>query len=326
MNLRLSAGLAGAFTLFAAAVIPITAIACSSCGCSVATDWSGAGYANSSGLRVDARFDFIDQNQLRLGSHVFDKNPEELPTEHEYQQGSLSRFYTLGLDYSINRDWGINVQVPYLVREHQTIGEEQDTADISRSETQGIGDVRLIARWQGLFGDRSWGLQFGLKLPTGSHHKTFTDGALAADGEIIDRGLQNGTGTTDLILGVYNYAAISRDWDRFEQLQLKQALDKADGFRPSSQFTASAGLRYVGFGRVTPQLQLNARVEGKEVGSNADYDNSGSQAVYVSPGLSGTLAGTLNAYGFVQLPVYQHYTGYQLAPHYLATVGLSYGF
>ena len=62
MNLRLSAGLAGAFTLLAASTFPGSALACSSCGCSVTTDWSGAGYANSSGLRVDARFDFIDQN------------------------------------------------------------------------------------------------------------------------------------------------------------------------------------------------------------------------------------------------------------------------
>lgn len=48
--------------------------------------------------------------------------------------------------------------------------------------------------------------------------------------------------------------------------------------------------------------------------------------LYVSPGLSGALGRSLNAYGFVQLPVYQHYIGYQLAPHYLAAVGLNYGF
>lgn len=324
MNLTLKAGLAG--TLALAATLASPAHACSSCGCSASTEWTGDGLGSGSGLRLDARFDFVDQNQLRLGSHRFDKTPAELPTEHEYQQGTLTRFYTLGADYSFNRDWGLNIQLPYLVREHQTIGEDQDTANVSTSETRGLGDLRIVGRYQGFFADRSWGVQFGLKLPTGSYLRTFSSGPLAEDPEIIDRGLQNGSGTTDLILGLFNQAPISRDFDRFAQLQIKQALDRRAAFRPSTQITANLGLRYVGFKAVTPQLQLNARIEGREAGANADYENSGSQAVYITPGLSGTVYGTLSAYGFVQLPVYQHYTGYQLAPRYLASFGLGYGF
>lgn len=318
MNLLLRAGLAGA--LLAAA--PGAALACSSCGCSASTDYTGA--SPGTGLRLDARFDFVDQNQLRLGSHVVPKTPDALPTEHEWQQGTLTRFYTLGADYGFNRDWGLNVQLPYLVREHQIIGEDQDAADISTSETRGVGDLRIVGHWSGLSEDRSWTLQAGLKLPTGKHLQRFTTGPLA--GEVIDRGLQNGSGTTDLILGVAHTRPLNRDWDHFEQLQVKQALDKADGFRPSTQYTANVGLRYVGFARMIPQLQLNARIEGRETGANADYANSGSQALYLTPGLSGTLVQSLAAYGFVQVPVYQHYTGYQLVPHYLVSVGLSYGF
>ncbi|GAC1628423.1 MAG: hypothetical protein NVS9B10_18330 [Nevskia sp.] len=322
-RLHQCARLAGALALLASAwMFPIAARACSSCGCSVATDWTGA--VDAGGLRLDARFDFVDQDQLRLGSHRSDKTPAERPTAHEYQQGTLTRYYTLGADYGFDRDWHLNLQLPYLVREHQTIGEDQDTAARSNSETRSLGDLRLVARYLGLVEDRSWGLQFGLKLPTGRHRRRFASGPLA--GTVIDRGLQNGSGTTDLILGLEHRAAISRDWDRFEQLQVKQALGSADGFRPATQFTANAGLRYVSFRRVVPQLQLNLRIEGRETGAQADYANSGSQAVYLSPGLAGTLAGSLSAYGFVQLPVYQHYSGYQLAPPYLATLGLSYRF
>ena len=308
----------------ALACLPGPARACSSCGCSASTDFTGDGYTAGTGLRLDARFDLVDQDQLRLGSHVVDKNPSELPTAHEYQQGTLTHFYTVAADYGVNGDWALNLQLPVVVRSHETIGEDQDTAGISNSNTRGLGDIRIVARYQGLFEDRSWGIQAGLKLPTGSHLQRFTSGPLS--GEIIDRGLQNGSGTTDLILGLYNTAPISRDWDRFGQLQVRQALNSVDQFRPSTQFTANAGLRYVGFHRVIPQLQVNARIEGRETGAQADYDNSGSQAVYITPGVSGSLSGRLSGYAFVQLPVYQHYTGYQLAPHYLATAGLSYDF
>lgn len=313
--------------LFSLALSPARVLACSSCGCSLSTDWAGAvGTGSEAGLRVQARFDFVDQDRLRTGTHSSPKTPDTQPTDREYQQGTLTRFYILGADYRLDDVWSLKLQLPYLVREHQTIGEDQADAARSTSETRGLGDVQVLGRYQGFSEDRSWSLQFGLKLPTGSFRHRFATGPLADDAEIIDRGLQNGSGTTDLILGIDHTQALSRGWDRFEQLQFKQALDRRAGFRPSSQITAGAGLRYLGWPSVVPQLQINARIEGRETGSQADAGNSGSQVVYVTPGLSGGLPGGLTAFGFVQWPLYQHYTGYQLAPHYLVSVGLSHAF
>lgn len=304
--------------------LPTSVLACSSCGCTLGAEWADSGYSTASGLRLDLRYDFINQDQLRYGSHRVDRTSLAIPNEEEIQQGTLSRFYTLSADYAFNRDWGLSVQLPYLQRDHQTLG-ENDT-EISTSATRGIGDLRLIARYQGFFEDRSWGVQLGLKLPTGQYNDRFKSGPAAEDGEIIDRGLQNGSGTTDLIAGVYHYAPLSRDWDQFEQLQLKQALDQRADFRPSTQLIGNAGVRYLGFGTLVPQLQLNGRVEGRETGAQADYANSGSQVVNLSPGLSAALGRQVSVFGFVQLPVYQHYTGYQLAPHYTVSVDLGYRF
>jgi hypothetical protein len=47
---------------------------------------------------------------------------------------------------------------------------------------------------------------------------------------------------------------------------------------------------------------------------------------YVSPGVSTVVLRRLQLYGFVQLPVYSNLYGYQLFPHYTASVGASYGF
>lgn len=316
---------AGLSLLAAAAVsaAPLPALACAACGCTVGTEWAGAGYSTGTGWRVDLRYDYVDQSQLRLGSNAVDKHsyvPDD--PDQEIQQGTLTRFYTASVDYSINRNWGVNVQLPYIDREHETIdaaGNEQST-----SHLHGIGDVRVLGRYQGFFEDRSWGVQFGLKLPTGPTQGNFTAGPVA--GEQVDRGLQPGSGTTDLLLGVYNFAAISRNWDRFEQLQFKQALNSDAGFRPATQLTGNVGVRYVANPAIVPQLQLNLRWEGHEIGENGDYANSGDRAVFISPGLTARVLKQVHAYGFVQLPLYQYYKGLELAPRYSVTAGLSYSF
>jgi hypothetical protein len=302
--------------------IPSPALACSSCGCTVGTDWADQGYSTAKGLRLELRYDFVDQDQLRRGAHTVDRASVPIPNDDEIQQATITRFYTLNAAYAINRDWAVSASLPYLNRQHSTIAEGDDT--LSTSHTSGVGDARILARYQGFFEDRSFGVQFGVKLPTGAYHSNFASGPQA--GAQLDRGLQAGSGTTDLLLGLYQYAAISRDWDRFEQIQLKQPLDSRQQFRPSSSVDLTAGLRYVGFAAVTPQLQLNARFEGRETGAQGDYENSGSRVLYLSPGLSGRLYGGVSAYGFVQVPLWQYYNGYQLAPHYNLSAGVSYRF
>ena len=75
-----------------------------------------------------------------------------------------------------------------------------------------------------------------------------------------------------------------------------------------------------------PSLQINARIEGRESGENADVDNSGSTLVYLSPGLNFQVAGALHGYAYVQLPIYQRVNGLQIEPRYTATVGIYYTF
>jgi hypothetical protein len=326
MNKLFCAGLAGlAITLSGGAS------ACSSCGCSLGTEWADQNLASTeAGLRLNLRYDFIDQNQLRSGSDKADPGAIAYPTDREVQQGTLTRSYVLGGDYSFGRDWGVNVQLPWLDREHQTIDEGE--AEVATSHTRGIGDLRILGRYQGSFNgafggffeDHRIGLQFGLKLPTGAIHDRFATGPNA--GETIDRGLQNGTGTTDLLLGAYNAGSIVHRWDRFEQLQIKQALDSKEQFRPGTQVALNLGVRYVATEWLITQLQLNAKFEGRETGAQADYDNSGSRTVYLSPGVTVGIGTPWSAYGFVQLPVYQYYNGDQLAPQYIVSAGLNYRF
>lgn len=62
-------------------VAPVTSHACSSCGCTLNSDWSSQGYSVSSGFRVDLREDYYDQAQLRSGTNSVARNTLDIPNE-----------------------------------------------------------------------------------------------------------------------------------------------------------------------------------------------------------------------------------------------------
>ena len=51
-----------------------------------------------------------------------------------------------------------------------------------------MGDIRLLGRYQGFSEDHSFGVRFGVKLPTGGPKQTFNVGAEV--GMPVDAGLQ----------------------------------------------------------------------------------------------------------------------------------------
>jgi hypothetical protein len=307
-------------TLLAAAAgfLAPAALACSSCGCTLSSDWLVQG-GQHSGFNADFRFDYFNQDDLRSGTQGVNRGSIELPAEQEVQQQTLNRNYNLFLDYAAQgSDWGFSAQVPWFDRYHTTIS-EGDT-EVSTSHTKGLGDVRLLARYRGLSDDKSVGVQFGVKLPTGSIHNNFISGP--QEGAPLDRGLQPGTGTTDLLVGAYTMGAISRDWDWFGEAILQQPMNSREDFKPGTGLNLTVGARYMSFENVRPQIQVNARIEGREKGMNADVGNSGATLVYLSPGVNVKLTDSASLYGYVQVPIYQRVNGLQIEPRWSASVGV----
>src|SRR5205085_7077653 len=95
----------------------------SSCGCTLSSDWDSQGYAGNQGLRFDIRYDYLNQSQLRAGTHAVDRSDYPLPADREIEGSTINRYTTLGLDYSPNAAWGFNLQVPYVDRRHTTFPE-----------------------------------------------------------------------------------------------------------------------------------------------------------------------------------------------------------
>ncbi len=313
--------IAAAFSALAS-TLPAAAWACSSCGCTLNSDWASQGFKASEGLSFDLRHDYFSQTDLRSGTGRVDRGAIAFPADSEIQQKTINRNTTLTVDYGINAEWGVSVQVPYLDRYHTTIA-EGDT-EVSESRSSGIGDVRVLGRYQGFSADHDWGALFGLKLPSGRTDVNFRGGPQA--GSPLDRGLQPGTGSTDLLVGLFAFGSIGRNVDYFAQALLQLPLTSKDSFKPGAGANLTVGIRYVTDGPLVPHLQLNVRTERKESGANADIPNSGATLAFLSPGVTWTVTETLKAYGFVQVPVYQRVTGYQLEPKYSVSVGLRYAY
>lgn len=320
------------------------ALACATCGCTLSAD-AATGYSSATGWRMNLESDYINQNRLRSGTgsatpgQVVDSPADPGDDGGEIEKQTINHYYTLGISYSPSADWSFNLLVPYIDRYHTTYGDQEapyssdETApdQVSSARFSALGDIKLIANFQGLLPTRNLGFQLGIKLPTGNYgtHTQFRDGPLA--GEPLDASLQAGTGSTDLILGAYFYKAVSQDFDAFVNGQYQTPVahkqNAADNdFKPGSSVTLSAGLRYEANAAWIPQLQLNFSHKTADKGALGDGPDTAGTVAYLSPGITVRVVDRLHLYGFVQLPVYSNLDGYQLFPRWTATIGGAYAF
>ena len=202
--------------------------ACGACGCTLNSDWASQGYALKPGFRLDLRYDYFNQDQLRSGTQTVDRGSFALPNDQEIQQKTLNRNLTLTLDYTPNADWGVALVVPTYNRYHVTIA-AGDT-DPSFSQANGLGDVRVLGRYQGFLDDHSFGVQFGVKLPTGGTKQTFNAGAEV--GQPAGCGPATGHGHHGSAAGFYAFGSLGPDWGCFGQVLFQKPLAEKNGFKP----------------------------------------------------------------------------------------------
>ena len=311
---------------------PLSSYACASCGCTLSSDWENLGFSSSSGFKIDVRYDYLNQDQLRTGTHSI--SPSAVANGNaEIEKYTRNNYLTVGIDYSTNPDWGLNVQLPYINRKHKTLGASVDGETAGEqayySSTSSVGDIKVIGRYQGFTEQHNFGVLLGLKLPTGAHTKigSLTDGSGYAG---IDRGLQPGTGSTDVILGVYHVDSFNKDWGYFTQAIVQKPLNISEGYKTGDSLNLNFGLRYEGFDDFIPQLQLNARFVEHDHGLTADGESyatgTGGTLIYLSPGLTYRVNKQVKVYGYMQLPIYQDVNDLQLTSRWTGSVGFNYAF
>lgn len=311
--------------------------ACASCGCTLNTDWENLNPSGSSGFKLDVRYDYLDQDQLRSGTHTISPVAASQVVNNgdpqEVEKDTRNHYLTLSGDYSVKSGWGVNVQVPYIFRSHSTLGTASDgiTAGAGGeqydSKTSNFGDLKIIGRYQGFTPQHNLGLLFGVKLPTGSHSETGVSTDPTDLGTVaIDRGLQPGTGTTDGIIGAFYSDRLSKTFGYSVNALYQSALNNRDDYRPGNGTNLNVALRFMGNPNYMPTVQLNARYVEHDTGAQADIYSTGGTLVYLSPGISAPINKQTSIYSFVQLPIYQRLNGVQLAPKFITSIGLRFSY
>ncbi len=326
-NARRAAGI-----LLLCSLIPGEALACA-CGCSIFDVGSTSLLPKEGdhGGVVYFEWDHSDQNQNWSGT-------SKAPAANNGDKQIATEWYVVGMNYMINRDWGVGVRIPTANRAFTTdtnfVPPDSTTpGGVQTYHASVVGDIELMGMYTGLSKDMSKGLIFGVKLPTG----TYTT-------PNFDRDTQIGTGSTDLILGGFWRGIITGDnaWQYFSQIKYQQPVltsTTADGdYRPGASVDGAAGITYnnwyhVGpFDKVAPLLQLIVSHREHDSGLASNPGDSGYDRLFISPGIDITKViddehnRTFKLYGDVEVPVYQRENGNQLVAPYLFKIVAGYTF
>jgi hypothetical protein len=294
---------------------------CGAAFCMVNTNWNLQGFAPEPGLRIDARFEYIDQDQPMTGNR---KVPFGRISRHHDELRTINRNYITTLDYTIDADWGVTVTFPFVDRSHDHIHNHRGAQLLEQWSFTGLGDARVLARRQWMSEDRAgstlffYGITAGVKAPTGEFDRT------NRAGDVAERSLQPGSGTTDVLLGSYFsqvLPAFASSW--FAQVLWQAPLSERDDYKPGRRLSADVGYRYEATERVGLMLQLNALHRGRDSGAQAEPADTGGEFLFVSPGVSYAVSKAIQLYAFFQKPLYQHVNGVQLVSDWSVVAGLN---
>jgi hypothetical protein len=307
---------------FAAFALSLAAHAsCGSAFCMVNTGWSAQGVWTEPGTRFDLRYEYINQDQPMSGTNKVAVG--QIPQHHD-EVSTKNQNLIAALDHSFGANWGLNVSLPVVSREHEHIHNHMGAKLPETWDFTALGDMRVLGRYQfdshqhGDARQDAWGLNFGLKLPTGKFDER------NADGDLAERSLQPGSGTTDALLGAYFSSNLPlRNLSWFVQGLFQAALNEREDFKPGNKFGLDLGTRYEAGERVGLMLQLNYLQKARDSGAEAEPNDSGGTFWFISPGASWNLTKAFQVYGFVQVPLYQKVNGVQLTADYAVVVGLS---
>jgi hypothetical protein len=306
--------------LLAGMLAPGVVHACA-CGCGVFDVGTSSMFPNGQGGMAYLQYDYQNQNRNWNGT-------SQAPAANNGDKEIETHFTTAGVQYMFNDKWGAQVEIPYDFRYFKGTDANNNIAGHHWNQ---LGDIRVEGIYTGFFADSSAGVTFGLKLPTGSYTE---------DPSLVDRDTQLGTGSTDILLGGFYRGNITRDdkWDWFAQGLLDVPTLTQAGYRPGVEFDTAAGVDYKGFSvgraRISPVAQAIFSERTSDSGSNStggsnddpqDGVATGYQRLLLSPGFEIHLH-PVKIYADAEFPVFQHFTGDQLAAPVLFKLSVSYMF
>jgi hypothetical protein len=310
-------------SLLAVVLAPGAAWACA-CGCGIFEVGTSSMLPEGPGGMAFLGYDFQDQNQNWSDS-------SKAPAVNNGDKEIRTSFFSVGLEYMLNRSWGVEAELPFAYRDFKTISAAPGSP-LTSIEWTSLGDIRLKGIYTGFSEDLSSGLTFGLRLPTGdsSHENAYGD---------VDRDSEIGSGSTDILIGGFHRGNLSTQYrlDWFIQGEADLPVLVAGDYRPGFEFDGAAGINYRGFalGRasIAPLAQVLVSERTPDLGNDAaggandgnNGENSGYSRILLSPGVEVHLH-PVKFYADVEVPVFAHVNGNQLVAPVLFKMSLSYMF
>ncbi len=313
------------YTLLAAALAALVpAAATASCGasfCAVNTNWTAESALAESANAFDLRYEYMNQDQPMFGSRKVYAG--EVRSHHD-EVSTQNRNLVASYSHNFGNRFGVTVSAAAMERDHLHIHNHHGAKITDSWNFMRLSDLRVIGRYQLLSVENplkpaSAGITFGVKLPTGQYE------VANARGEVGERSMQPGTGTTDLIAGGYYHQRLTESglsW--FAQAQYQHALKERANYRPGAQLGLDLGVRKSLIGGLGVLGQLNYVHKRADSGSQGEPASSGGRYLYASPGLSYALpTAPVQLYAFYQVPLRRNVTGVQLTANRALLVGLS---
>jgi hypothetical protein len=260
---------------------------------------------------LDVGYDRIDQHVLRQGSKRAD--PQAVADSgQEVEQRTLTQTQMATLRYDAGSvQWGL--QLPYRERQHSALEDGEQVA----LHTRALGDARL---WASKAIAPEMNLQMGVKLPTGAHDAT------NSNGERADRGLQPGSGTTDLFAAFQWTGMRGGAWATSAYAQGQVSLNSREGYRPGSSLRTALVLDRNLSESVALQVQGAIAYTGRDKGWDADAANSGGTRVLLASRLCWHATSTVDVYASAQATAWSHVNGVQLEAPVSFSVGTGWRF
>ena len=283
------------------------------CGCDIFDVGTSAMFPNHQGAMIFVDYDFQDQNQNWNGTST-------APASQNDDKQIKTHFTDLGLQYLFNPSWGVQIEVPYDFR---SFTGTSDSGRVRIDRWSQFGDVRIEGLYTGFSPDLSAGVNLGLKLPTGDYK---------FDPRLVDRDTQLGTGSLDILMGGFyrHHISLRAKLFWFAQTELDLPVLTQEHYRPGLELDSAVGMYYNGWqvdrARISPVAQVLISERDSDGGSASAHPvASGYQRVLLSPGLEVDIH-PLKFYADVEIPVYQNFTGNQLAAPAMIKATIAYEF
>jgi len=235
----------------------------------------------------------------------------------------------IGAAYGVTDRLTLSAELPYVRRdglregEHSHSGRAAINEVVPLGDVSGIGDASIIAKYRLSGGDGArFALVGGLKVPTGSTHKT------SLEGERLETEHQPGTGSLDPILGAAfgsKLGILSLDASALYQFSGKGAQDTRLGDRAQGGIALSRhfgeaehdhedGEHHHADAKPHPHhdhaswdafVELSGEWEGRQKVDGEIEEASGGKSLWASPGARYNTADGFSIAASVGIPVWQ---------------------